>query len=319
MILYHLSAFAAGFVLDLCFGDPLGAFHIVVWQGKAITLLERALRRIFPVSATGETVGGAALVFIMCAGSYGASAAILFMLYHIFPPIGLLAESFLCWQCLAMKCLKKESLRVYAMRKDLFAARAAVGRIVGRDTDRLDLSGVFRACVETVAENSSDGEIAPMLYIAIGGAPLGVLYKAVNTMDSMLGYKNERYLHFGRAAAKLDDAANFVPSRLAALLTVVSAYLLKMDGQNAWRIFLRDRLNHASPNSAQTESAYAGALHIRLGGPSSYFGRHVDKPYIGDDDRPVEAEDILRADRLLYSSGFLCFFLCAFLRWMVML
>ncbi len=307
---YHAAAFLTGFFLDLWLGDPLGGFHIVIMIGKAVSLLERWIRKIFPRKAGWELAGGAILVLILCVGSYGAGTAVLFLLYRIWPPAGFLAESFLCWQCLAMKCLKEESLRVYACRNDLPAARTAVGRIVGRDTERLDLAGVFRACVETVAENSSDGEIAPMLYLALGGAPLGVLYKTVNTMDSMLGYQNETYLFFGRAAAKLDDAVNFVPARLAALLALFSAWLLKLDGANAWRIFLRDRRRHASPNSAQTESVYAGALHIRLGGPASYFGRTEDKPYLGDDDRPIEAEDILRANRLLYVSGFLCFLLC---------
>lgn len=314
MAVYHMAAFVVGFFLDLWLGDPLCGFHIVVWMGKAVSLLERWIRKIFPRKARWELAGGAILVLILCAGSFGAIRGALYLLYRYFPPAGFLAESFLCWQCLAMKCLKKESLRVYACRNELPSAQAAVGRIVGRDTDRLDMAGVFRACVETVAENSSDGVIAPMLYLALGGAPLGVLYKAINTMDSMLGYKNERYLFFGRAAAKLDDAVNFVPARLAALLALFSAWLLKLDGANAWRIFLRDRRCHASPNSAQTESVYAGALHIRLGGPASYFDREVDKPYLGDDDRPIEAEDILRADRLLYVSGFLCFFLCLCLK-----
>ena len=182
-----------------------------------------------------------------------------------------------------------------------------MGRIVGRDTDTLDAAAVSRACVETVAENCSDGIIAPMLFLAIGGAPLGVLYKAINTMDSMLGYKNERYLYFGRAAAKLDDAVNFLPARLAALLMTAAALCVGQDGKNGWRIFRRDRRNHTSPNSAHTEAVCAGALHIRLGGPSVYFGKLVTKPYIGDDDRPVEAEDIRRANRLMLACSILCF------------
>jgi len=217
----------------------------------------------------------------------------------------------LCWQCLATRSLYTESMAVYhaAKRGDLTGARTAVGRIVGRDTDALDEAGVSRACVETIAENCSDGVIAPLLFLAIGGAPAGVLYKAINTMDSMLGYKNERYLWFGRTAAKLDDAANFLPARLAALAMIAAAFFIRQDASNAWRIFRRDRLNHTSPNSAQTEAVCAGALRIRLGGPSFYFGSVVSKPYIGDDDRPVEAEDIRRANHLMFACSGLCFLL----------
>lgn len=318
-MIYHLTALCTGFFVDLLLGDPLGGFHIVVWIGKGISLLERAFRRIFPKNMRGEFWGGILLVLLICICSLSLSIGVLTVLYLIHPAAGLAAESFLCWQCLAMRSLKKESMRVYENRNDLVGARAAVGRIVGRDTDKLDFSGVFRACVETVAENSSDGEIAPMLYLALGGAPLGVLYKAINTMDSMLGYKNERYLYFGRAAAKLDDAANFFPARVTAILTVVSAWVMGLDGSNAFRIFRRDRYQHASPNSAQTEAACAGALHIQLGGTASYFGKPVEKPTIGDNDRPIEAEDIIRANRLLYASGTICFVLCALVKGVVML
>ncbi len=315
----HFIAFCTGFFADLLWGDPLGNFHIVVWMGRGITFLEKVFRRIFPKNQKGELWGGVLLVVVLCACSFFFSASALKLLYFLHPAAGFVLESFLCWQCLAMRSLKTESMRVYLSRNDLESARAAVGRIVGRDTDSLDFPGVFRACVETVAENTSDGVIAPMLYLALGGAPLGVLYKAINTMDSMLGYKNERYLYFGRAAARLDDAANFLPSRAAALLTAAAAYPTGLDARNAFRIFRRDRYRHASPNSAQTESACAGALHIRLGGPARYFGKRVEKPFIGDDDRPVEAEDIPRANRLLYAAGWLCFLLCVLGKGTVML
>ena len=177
--------------------------------------------------------------------------------------------------------------------------------IVGRDTKSLTEEGVVKAAVETVAENTSDGVIAPLFYMVIGGAVLGFAYKAVNTMDSMVGYKNKTYLHFGRAAARLDDAANFLPSRLAALLWIGAAGLAGFDGRGAWRIWRRDRFCHASPNSAQTESACARALGVQLAGPAWYFGEYYDKPTIGDDTRPVEPADILRADRMLYLAGFL--------------
>lgn len=305
----HLAAFAAGFILDLLLGDPLGRFHIVVGIGRLVTLLEGWVRRVFPKSRRGELAGGAAVVLLVCALSLGGSLGLLALAYRLHPGLGLGLESFLCWQCLAARDLCRESMAVcrHAERGDLPGAREAVGRIVGRDTAGLDLEGVCRACVETVAENTSDGVITPMLYLAVGGAPLGVLYKAVNTMDSMLGYKNDRYLYFGRAAARLDDAANYIPARAAALCLILAAALCGMDAGNAWRVFRRDRYNHASPNSAQTESACAGALHLRLGGPASYFGKRVEKPFIGDDDRPVEPGDIRRADRLMLWGSLCCF------------
>ena len=182
-----------------------------------------------------------------------------------------------------------------------------MGRIVGRDTQELTAEGVIKAAVETVAENFSDGVAAPLCYMLVGGAPLALAYKAVNTMDSMVGYKNDRYLYFGRAAAKLDDAANLIPSRLAALCWIGGAFLTGQDGRNAWKIWRRDRHNHASPNSAQTEAACAGALGVQLAGPASYFGKVVEKPTIGDPGRNVEPEDITRANRMLYAAGGLAF------------
>lgn len=182
--------------------------------------------------------------------------------------------------------------------------------IVGRDTQSLDETGVTKAAVETVAENASDGVIAPMLYILLGGGVLGAVYKAINTMDSMLGYKNERYLYWGRAAAKLDDVVNYLPARLTGLLLVVAASLQGLDGKNSWRIFCRDRYNHASPNAAHGEAACAGALHVQLAGDAWYFGQLYKKPLIGDADRPIEPEDIQRANQLLYGAGWLMLAAC---------
>ena len=197
--------------------------------------------------------------------------------------------------------LAQESTNVYRQleKDDLPAARKAVSRIVGRDTEKLTREGVTKAAVETVAENASDGVIAPLFYMMLGGAPLALTYKAVNTMDSMVGYKNEKYLNFGRAAAKLDDAANYLPSRIAALLWIAAAALTGNDAKGAWRIWRRDRRNHASPNSAQTESACAGALGVQLAGPATYFGEYYDKPTIGDAARAIEPKDILRANRMM--------------------
>ena len=221
---------------------------------------------------------------------------------------------FWCGQALAAKGLVQESTIVYweLVKDDLPAARKAVSRIVGRDTEALTAEGVTKAAVETVAEYASDGVIAPLLYMLLGGAPLALTYKAINTMDSMLGYKNEKYLYFGRAAAKLDDVANYIPSRLAALLWIMAAAFTRNDAKGAWRIWRRDRRNHASPNSAQTESACAGALGVQLAGPAYYFGEYYPKPTIGDPLRPIEPEDILRADRMMYvASGFALAFGCA--------
>ena len=190
-------------------------------------------------------------------------------------------------------------------------ARAAVARIVGRDTAALSAGGVTKAAVETVAENFADGVAAPMFYMLLGGAPLALCYKAVNTMDSMVGYKNERYLYFGRAAAKLDDAANYLPARMAALLLAGAAALTGQNARGALRIWRRDRRSHASPNSAQTEAVMAGALGVQLAGPASYFGKLYEKPTIGDALRPVEPGDILRANRMLYAAGTLCMALLA--------
>lgn len=234
--------------------------------------------------------------------------------YTIHPILGCVVEAIMTYQVLAAKCLVVESMKVYQALTTgtIEEARKAVSMIVGRDTEQLDEAGVTRAAVETVAENASDGVIAPMLYLAIGGPILGLLYKAINTMDSMIGYKNERYLDFGRAAAKLDDIVNFVPSRISAWLMILACPFLGDDyiASEAKRIYLRDRSKHSSPNSAQTESACAGALGIKLGGDASYFGKMVSKPELGDGRRRIQAMDIPRANRLMYGAAILCELLC---------
>ena len=223
-------------------------------------------------------------------------------------------ELILTYQTLALRCLCKESKKVYVCltQKTLEDARYAVSMIVGRDTQNLSPIGVAKAAIETVAENTSDGEIAPMLYLALGGPILGLTYKAINTMDSMVGYKNDRYLDFGRCAAKLDDLVNFLPARISALcLWVASAFLGKdYDAKRAWQIYRRDRYQHASPNSAQTEAMVAGALGIRLAGDASYFGKIVKKPTLGDVTREIVYEDILRMNRLAYGAAVFCLLLC---------
>ena len=238
------------------------------------------------------------------------SVIIIVAAYSINLYAGVIAEAVMTWQILATKCLRVESMRVYdALRTDgVDAGRRAVSMIVGRDTSVLDAAGVTRAAVETIAENTSDGVIAPMLYTAIGGPVLGFVYKAVNTMDSMLGYKNDKYMYFGRFAARLDDVVNFIPARISAYLMIAAAFIggRQFDGKNAYRIFKRDRFNHASPNSAQTESVCAGALRVQLAGDAVYFGKLVKKKYIGDGLREIEYEDIKCANRLMYITAFLC-------------
>lgn len=314
-----LTALTAGFILDLIFGDPHWMPHPVRLMGSAITYLEGICRKIFPQSKQGEQAAGAVLALLMVTFSFVIPGGLLLLLQKAGAGLRILAESLMCYQILALKSLKTESMKVYtaAAAKDLVKARTAVSMIVGRDTAVLDHTGVIKAAVETVAENASDGIIAPLLFMAVGGAPLGFVYKCINTMDSMIGYKNEKYLYFGKAAAKLDDLVNYIPSRISAVAMVLAAYLLRLNGPNAWRIFRRDRRNHASPNSAQTEAACAGALGIQLAGDAWYFGVLHHKKTIGDDLRPVEPEDIKRANQLLYATSVLVFCVVVVIKWLI--
>ena len=301
------EAVLGGFVLDTLFGDPPWLPHPVVLMGKAISALEKRLRARLPQTPQGELLGGAVVAFTLPVGTFLLTSLVCLGAARLSPWLGLAVQMFWCGQALAAKGLAQESTNVYRalIKPDLPAARKVVSRIVGRDTQNLTLEGVTKAAVETVAENASDGVIAPLLYMLLGGAPLALTYKAINTMDSMLGYKNEKYLYFGRAAAKLDDAANYLPSRLAGLLWCAAAALTGNSPKGAWRIWRRDRRCHASPNSAQTESACAGALGVQLAGPAYYFGEYYPKPTIGDALRPIEPQDILRANRMMYvASGF---------------
>lgn len=259
----------------------------------------------------GERIGGVLLVLIVVGISTAVPALILYVAYGYAWRLGMVIESFMCYQILATKSLKVESDRVYRALKaeGLEQARKAVSMIVGRDTQNLTEEGVTKAAVETVAENTSDGIIAPLFYMMIGGAVLGFSYKAVNTMDSMVGYKNDRYLYFGTAAAKLDDVVNYIPARLSAWCMILSAGVTGMDWKNAGFIYLRDRFNHKSPNAAQTESVMAGALDVQLAGNAWYFGRLYEKPTIGDPIRKIEAEDIQRAHKLLYVTAILALLL----------
>ena len=305
MVKWTALALILGFLIDLLLGDPRWLYHPVRIIGNGISLLEKILRRMFPKTPGGEKTAGFFLVLLICIGSGGVPFLLLYLAYHIHTVLGIALETFMCYQMLAVKSLKAESMRVYeALKKpDLPGARTAVSMIVGRDTRSLSAAGVTKAAVETIAENTSDGIIAPLFYMAIGGPALMFLYKGINTMDSMVGYKNEKYLHFGRYAAKLDDIANYIPARISAWLMILASFFAGFDWKNAKKIFLRDRYNHASPNSAQTEAVMAGALDIQLAGNDFYFGKLYEKPTIGDAVREVETEDIKRANRLLYASA----------------
>lgn len=309
MLRFHLIAFFGGFLLDLLFGDPCWLPHPVRLIGKWINGLEKRL-----IGREDPLLMGKLLVFLVLFLTGSTSFILLFASYRLFPYAGCLLETVMTYQILAVKCLKEESMKVYDRLKNgtLEEARTAVSKIVGRDTKKLDETGIIRAAVETVAENTSDGVLAPMLYLAVGGPFLGFLYKAVNTMDSMVGYKNERYFYFGRAAAKLDDAVNYFPARISGFLMAAVSFIAGRDfnGKRAFLVYKRDRKNHASPNSAQTEAACAGALGIRLGGNLEYFGKTVEKPWIGEDCRPAVCEDIKRANHLLYLTAWVCELLC---------
>lgn len=312
MLIYSMAALLLGFCADLLLGDPRGFPHIVIGIGKLIAFLEKGIRGALPKTPKSERTGGVLLVIATLLISTLLPFCLLFVFYRVSPWLGMTAEAFLCYQLLAVKSLRDESRKVYRslIANDLAGARRDVSMIVGRDTQNLTAEGVAKAAIETVAENTADGVIAPLFYMMLGGAVLGCFYKAVNTMDSMVGYQNERYLDFGRAAAKLDDGMNFIPARLAAQLMILASKLDGLDAKNARRIYQRDKKKHASPNSAHTEAVCAGALHVRLGGDAYYFGKLVHKGALGDGDRPIKPSDICRANRLLYLSSGICLLLC---------
>ena len=341
LLLFELSI-VFGFLLDLLLADPEKIPHPVVIIGKGISLLERSLRKAFADTPAGRRRAGTVMAVLIPVTVYVVSAGLCILAWIIHPIAFFLLHTLWCWQAIAVRGLAKEAKNVYrclcadvpddSPQDRLEASRKAVSRIVGRDTQALDEKGVTRAAVETVAENYSDGVMAPFFYMMLGGAPLALTYKSVNTMDSMVGYKNEKYIDFGRAAAKLDDAAGYIPSRLGALVWILSAATVttavrrrfaepeqpfaeqpdrKSYGvRGAWRMWRRDSRNHASPNSAQTESACAGALGVQLAGPAYYFGEFYDKPTIGDALRPIEPEDILRTNRMMYAASVITMLLC---------
>lgn len=294
-----------GVVLDFLLGERWSAICPAVLFGKLIAKLEPALRKRFPATKQGERTTGILLVLIVCAIAFVVPWAILMLCGLIWEWLPVIVSAFWLYQIVATKGLAEAGMVVYdaLATGDLEEARKAVGMIVGRDTDRLDEAGVIRGTVETIAENTSDGIVAPLFWFVIGGAPLAMLYKAINTMDSMIGYKNDQYRYFGTCAALLDDVANWIPARLCAFALMIAAlFTPEADAGRAFRIWRRDRRKSPSPNSAQTESAVAGALGVKLLGPMYYFGILHEKEFIGDEVRAIEPDDIKRTNRLMYGA-----------------
>ncbi len=318
-LLLQTAAIALGFLLDCLIGDPHRLPHPVVYIGKCIAFFDRKLRR---GDNHPKDIGrGALTVVCVVLISTAVPALALFGAWKIHPAVYFAVDSLMCGQLLAARQLVREAKKVQRALEqgDTEGARKAVSFIVGRDTDVLDDRGICRAAVETVAENGSDGVIAPLCWMFLFGAVGGFFYKAVNTMDSMLGYRNEKYLYFGRAAAKTDDAVNFIPARLSALLMILVCPLCGLDAKNAWRVFRRDRGKHASPNSAQTEAACAGALGVRLAGDAVYGGVVHQKEYLGDPVREIVPMDITRAGRMMYAASFAMLLIGLLLRTAVIL
>ena len=305
LLIYQTYAIIIGFIIDFFVGDPHAIPHPVVAIGKLISFLDRKLR--IGDSDKRDILRGVWTVLVVSAVSIAVPSLILWVMWKIHPVAYLAVNSIMCAQIVAARELVRECSAVEkAIEKgDVEGARKAVSYVVGRDTEALDKEDICRAAVETIAENGSDGVIAPLFWMFLFGAVGGFFYKAVNTMDSMLGYKNEKYLYFGRAAAKTDDFVNFIPSRISALLMIVSCPLCHLDGKNALRIFRRDRFKHKSPNAAQTESVFAGALNVRLNGPAFYGGVLHEKEYLGDDTRPIAPADIRKSGLLMYTASFM--------------
>jgi adenosylcobinamide-phosphate synthase len=297
---YERQVIIAAVILDLLIGDPRWFRHPVVYMGRLIGFLEKVLCRLI----RSKRLGGMLLLIMTVGITCGVAMAFLQGAYAVSPYLGFCVAVLLSWSCLAARSLHRESRLVAdaLVRGDLAASRKYLSYIVGRDTAALDEAEIWRATVETVAENTSDGVIAPLFYLCLGGPVLAIAYKAVNTLDSMVGYRNERYLRFGWASARCDDLANFLPARLTGLLMVAAAHLAGLSGRSAWRIMSRDGRNHSSPNSGIPEAAAAGALGVRLGGTSVYSGIPVVKPTIGDPLKPLSFMAWFGSVRLMYGA-----------------
>ena len=313
--MYVTCAVLLGFLLDWIFGDPQKLPHPICAVGKLVSLSEKLLRRIFPKTPRGLTAAGVLLWIIVCGVSFAVPFFLLRWLRDVHFWLRFGVEALLCWTLFARKSLADAGVHVYsALDESLDAGRKAVAMYVGRDTGALDKEGVIKAAVETVAENTTDGVVSPMIFMLIGGAPLGFLYKAVNTLDSMVGYHNDKYEYLGKFSARMDDVFNFIPARLTAACMIAGAGMLHLDNRNALRIYRRDRNGHKSPNAGQTESVCAGALHVQLGGDASYFGKTVKKAAFGDPDREINRGDILRSIDLMTAASVLALVLCAVIR-----
>ncbi|MDR0313726.1 MAG: adenosylcobinamide-phosphate synthase CbiB [Treponema sp.] len=296
----------AAFTLDCIIGDPQNPFHPMRLIGKGINLGIGAYRKASIRNPVVQFIAGLILSLIIIFLSYVVIKLLTWGFYRINYFIGMAVEAVICYFLIAAKALKDESMKVYSSLTagDIEAARKNLSFIVGRDTQNLNQPSIVKAAVETVAENLSDGVIAPLIFILIGGAPLGMAYKAINTLDSMIGYRNDEFEYFGKFAARLDDIVNFIPSRISALLMLLGSVFNGMDTKMAFRIYIRDRYKHKSPNSAQTESVCAGALGLCLGGDNYYHGVLVHKPGIGDGIYEPEPKHIIAANRLMYSAAF---------------
>ena len=307
-----------GFVIDFILGDPYNLPHPIRWIGNLIAGLDRLLYREDDSDKT-KFIKGMILAIIVLVVSVSLPLIILFLTYNVNKILGNIVEGVMCYYLIAPKSLKKESMKVCKEleKGNTQGARYAVSMIVGRDTESLDKKGISKAAVETVAENTSDGVTAPIMYIAVGGAGLGFLYKAVNTMDSMIGYKNDKYMYFGRFAAKLDDVLNYIPSRVTALFMIGASGILGYDFKSAFRIWKRDRRKHKSPISAQSEAVCAGALGLELAGDAYYFGKLVKKDTIGDNKREIEARDIKRVNNIMYVTSVMVLVICVAIRFMI--
>ena len=320
--IYLELAIVCGFIIDLLVGDPRWLVHPVVIMGKCISFLEKRLRAVFQKTPQGELAAGRVMAWIMLLGTLGVTLLLSYICFRIHIVLFFVLQTIMCWQAIAVRDLKVESMDVYKYLEpelDIEMARKQVSRIVGRDPDSLDKTGVTKAVIETIAENFSDGIVCPLFYMMIGGGPLALTYKAVNTMDSMVGYKNDRYLYFGRCGAHMDDVFGYLPSRIAALFWIAAAFMTGNDWKNAYRIWRRDHMKSPSPNSAQTEAACAGSLGVELLGPAYYFGVLHDKEPIGDPTRPVVPSDIKTTISMMYMASMLACGTGLLLRIIVML
>ncbi|WP_373240493.1 adenosylcobinamide-phosphate synthase CbiB [Kluyvera ascorbata] len=314
-----LLAWCLAWVLDFIIGDPHSWPHPVRWIGNLINAVQRAVRRVCH-SDLALRIGGGVMWLAVVGLTYAVAWGVLHLAASVQPWLGFGVEVWMIFTVLAGRCLAQSAQAVERLLRagDLAESRIKLSWIVGRDTSQLQPEQINRAVVETVAENTVDGIIAPLFFLLLGGAPLAMAYKAVNTLDSMVGYKHEKYRAIGMVSARLDDVANFIPARLSWLLIGLAAFLCRDNGARALRIGWRDRKNHSSPNCAWSEATVAGALGIRLGGPNDYFGERVNKPWIGDEHRPIAIDDISRTIRLMWVASTLALLLFMAVRfWLI--